>query len=108
MGVVALDCSADHGIGQVPPLSLFNGHDEKTLGPGARHDTVEQGNRIGDRAGVEILLERQRLLHKRVRIAQGIGTLRNADPAEILACRAIFLHVPVGQKREIGIRPPNP
>ena len=104
MGIVALDGTGDGGIGKVATLGLFDRHDQECLGPGAGHDAVEQRDRIGDRAGGEILLHAQRLLHHRARAFQRVLALRDADAAEILARGAAFLHVTVGQQREIRIR----
>ena len=60
-------------------------HHQKPLGAGARHDAVEQPQRIGDQARVEILVERQRLLEQRQRIFQRVVALRDAELAEIFA-----------------------
>ena len=64
-------------------------HHQECLGAGAGHDAVEQMDRIGDRPRRHVLVERQRLLHQRVRVPQRVVALRDAELAEILPRRAV-------------------
>ena len=59
------------------------------------------GSEIGARR--EVLVERQRLLHQRMREVQRVGALGDADLAEILARGAVALHVVAGDQREARI-----
>ncbi|KAG1258935.1 hypothetical protein G6F65_015430 [Rhizopus arrhizus] len=60
-------------------------------------------DRVGDDAGVQVLGQRQRLFHQRVRIAQGVVALRHAQLAEVFARGAGRAHVVRGQQREAGV-----
>ena len=66
-GVVALDRAAHEHVGEAEVARALLAHHQERLGAGARHDAVEQVDRLGDRPRVEVLLDRQRLLEQRVR-----------------------------------------
>ena len=74
--------------------------DQERLRAGARHHTVEQMDRIGDRPRRHVFVQGQLLLHHRVRDRQRVVALRDAELAEILAPRAIAVHVILGDQRE--------
>ena len=80
-------------------------HHQEGLGAGARHDAVEQVDRLGDRPRVEVLLDRQRHLEQRVRVLQRVGALGDGDAAEVLARRAVRAHVGGGDEGEDRVRP---
>ena len=63
---------------------------------GAGMHAVEQPERFGDQAGIEILLKRQRLLEQRVGVEQRILALRHAKTPEVGARRTVLLHVEPG------------
>jgi hypothetical protein len=61
--------------------------------------------RLGDWPRGEVLLHGQRLLEQGRVKAQRVSSLRNTELAEILARRAVFLHVVGGEESEAGVRP---
>src|SRR5437667_149374 len=77
---------------------------QKSLGTRARHDAVEQMQRLGDRPRRQVFFQCQGFLEKRVRIPQRIGALRHAQLAEILARRAVDAHVVRREKGEARVR----
>ena len=91
------------GERQLQGLRAILAHDEKRLGAGAGHDAVEQVQRLGDRPRAEVLLQRQRLLEQRQRKLERIGALRDAQLAEVLARRAVLLHVVRGEEGEARV-----
>src|ERR1041384_2306110 len=88
----------------LPICTLARRHQEP-FRAGARHDAIEEPQRLGDRPGGEILVERERLLEQRIRVMQGIRPLRHADLAEVLRLHVISAHVIVGQKGKASVRP---
>ena len=81
---------------------------EDGLGARARHDAIEQMQRLCDRPCVQILLERQRLLEERVRVQQRVLAQRDGDLPELLACRPVELAVAALHEREDAVGPSEP
>jgi hypothetical protein len=60
-------------------------------------------DRIGDRAGAQVVVQCQRLPHQRAVVSLRVGALRDADAAEVFACGAGAVHVVPGDQRETGV-----
>ena len=99
-GVVPLDGRQDADERQVERLRRILAAHQERLGAGARHHAVEQMDRIGDRPRRHVFVQRQRLLHQRVRDRQRVVALGDAELAEVLARGAIAVHVVRGDQRE--------
>ena len=56
--VVPLDGAEDAHEGQTEARARSSRHHQESFGAGARHHAIEQFQRIGDRAGAKILVER--------------------------------------------------
>jgi hypothetical protein len=61
---------------------------------------VQQAQRRGDHPRTEIVVERQRVAQRRQRIALGVASLGDRDGAELLACGAELVEVPVSKGRK--------
>ena len=107
MGVVELPHRGDlqpRPAGSAGQLLL---DDEHGLRAGARHDAVEQVKRLGNRPCLQVLLERQRLLEKSVRVEQRVLALRDRELPELLPLRAVQMAVPPLHEREQTVRAPE-
>ena len=63
---------------------------------------VEQAQRLGDPAGVHVLLARERLVeHRRRRVAVGVLAERDCDVGEMLAAGAELVHVAAREHRDL-------
>ena len=91
--------------GRAETFRALLAHHEKPFRAGARHHAVEQLQRIGDRARIQILLERQRLPEQRVRKLERVVALRDAELAEVARLDAVLAHVIGGEQREAHVRP---
>ena len=105
---MALDGAEDAGVGEPETLRPPPGHDEEALRARARHDAVEEPQRLRDEARAEVLLEGERALHERMRETQGVLALGDAQLAEVLARRPEVPHVVVGEEREARVRASGP
>ena len=103
-GVVPFDRRQQRRMFQAEILGNIGGGDEERFRTGTGHHAVEQMDRIGDRPRRHVIVERQLLLHDRLRIGQRIVALGDADLAEILAGDATAAHVVIGQQRERPVR----
>ena len=79
-------------------------HHQKTLRAGAGHHAVEQVQWRSDGTSGQIRLHRQFAAHQRQWIALRPSPLRDAQLAEILACRARAAHRMVGEQRKTCVR----
>ncbi len=102
---MALDRAAQERVREAVLARTVLAHDEEGLGAGAGHDAVEQVDRVGDRPRVEVLRHRQRHLEERIRVVQRVVALGDADAAEVLARRAVRVHVVRGDEGEDRVRP---
>src|SRR6516165_12812867 len=92
-GVMPLDCRQDANAWQIERLGdIFAAHD-KGLGARAWHHAIEEMYRIGNRPRRHVFIERQLLLHHRVRNRQGIVALRDAYLGKIFPLDAVAVHV---------------
>ena len=98
-----LDGRQNAGGGQAERLRPRAAQHQERVGAGARHDTVEQPERIGDQACGQILLERERLFHQGMRKRQRIGALGDTQFAEVLGRGAIGPHVIGSEESEARV-----
>ena len=99
-GIVPLDGRQDADERQVERLRGVLAAHQECLRAGAGHHAVEQMDRIGDRPRRHVFVQRQLLLHHRVRDRQRVVALRDAELGEVLALGAIAVHVVLGDQRE--------
>ena len=91
-------CARAQVLGPLPA------HDEEALPARARHDAIEEAERLRDETCSEVLLHGERALHQRMGKAERIVALRDAELAEVFAGRPEMPHVVVGKKREAHVR----
>ena len=89
IGVVALDRGEKPRVRKIELFRRGAPHHEEAVGAGARHDAIEEADRVGDEARVEILLEAELLAKKSQRIGKRVLPLRDTELAVILTPRAV-------------------
>ena len=99
-GIVPLDGRQDADERQIERLRRILAAHQERLRARARHHAVEQMDRIGDRPRRHVFVQRQLLLHHRVRNRQRVVALRDAELGEVLAPGAVAVHVILGDQRE--------
>ena len=103
--VVALNRALDARERNTESHGIVLTHHHEGFGAGAGHDAIEQTERFGNRARIEIVIERQRLLEQRMFEVQGVVTLRDAQLAKVLARDALGAHGVLREEGEAGVRP---
>ena len=76
--------------------------------PSVSMRVVEQAQRLGDHPGVEVVVERERLLLQRGGPLDRVLALRDRDLGEVLPLRAVEVHVALGEHREAVARRQQP
>ncbi|MNL05488.1 hypothetical protein D3C87_1260890 [compost metagenome] len=95
MRVVFADALQVHGLGFEVTRTLGGGDDEGAACIGDQA-AVQHAQRIGDRLSVQHLLQRERLLHVRVGMQQGVGAGVDRHVRHLFARRAVHVHVALG------------
>jgi hypothetical protein len=104
-GVLSRSAALRRGGDHRGPLGQVAGpvqaRDDDGNGAVAFLAAVEEAQRLGDPAGCLVLGERDRaLVEPRARVARGVPAGRDRDPAEVLAGRAVLVHVAAGDQRD--------
>ncbi len=103
-GIVAFNGGQNAHVGQAQVLGTAFVHDQEGIGACARHDAVKQVDGVGNDARVHVLLQRQRLFHEGIGVAQRVGALVDAHFAEVFTGGPVVVHVVACQQGEAGIR----